>query len=298
MKLVKSYPHCALALVVVGLAGGAPASAWGYDFMKNKGPVPSIGGGEGNVSSADIDPLERLGDEIPTNLAFVDGQGQRLTLQSVLDKGRPVLLTLGYYNCPMLCNLVHEGLSKAIKEAGLVPGREFTGLAVSIDPNEKAELALRNEGRLQRALGVSDRSNWLFALDASGPGAPMAAALAKAVGFRFKYDEASKQFAHAAVAVVLTPTGKISRYLYGVDFKARDVRLAIVEASGGRVGTTLDRVLLACFKYDPLVQRYTPYVLGFVRIGAFLSFAALVGLLVVLWRREVLLRNRPSKRPA
>jgi protein SCO1 len=112
------------------------------------------------------------------------------------------------------------------------------------------------------------------------------ARLAEAVGFRYKLDEKSNQFAHAAVAFVLTPEGKISRYLYGVEFKPRDLRFALVEASGGRVGTTLDRILLTCFKYDPMTQSYTPFVFGFVRIGAGLSFAALAGLLLVLWRRE------------
>jgi hypothetical protein len=110
-----------------------------------------------------------------------------------------------------------------------------------------------------------------------------------------------KQFAHAAVAFVLTPEGKISRYLYGVTFKPRDLRFALVEASGGRVGTTLDRVLLTCFKYDPMTQTYTPFVFGFVRIGALLSFAALAGLLAVLWRREWLMkkaRRTPRERLA
>ena len=143
-------------------------------------------------------------------------------------------------------------------------------------PAAPAAGAGRRPGR--RALALPDAG-------ARG-GRRQVARLAESVGFRYKYDEKSRQFAHAAVALVLTPEGKISRYLYGVDFKPRDLRFALVEASGGRVGTTLDRVLLTCFKYDPMTQGYTPYAFGFVRIGALLSFAALVALLAVLWRRE------------
>ena len=115
---------------------------------------------------------------------------------------------------------------------------------------------------------------------------------ARSIGFRYKYDPQSKQFAHAAVAFVLSPEGTIARYLYGVDFNTRDFRMAVVEASGGRVGTSLDRVLQFCFKYDPMTQRYTPYAMAFVRIGAGLSCLALMGLLAVLWRRELLSRRR------
>jgi protein SCO1 len=148
-------------------------------------------------------------------------------------------------------------------------------------------------------------SNWPFLMPdplvAGAAADAQAARLADAIGFRYKYDDKSKQFAHAAVAFVLTPEGKISRYLYGVTFKPRDLRFALVEASGGRVGTTLDRVLLTCFKYDPMTQTYTPFVFGFVRIGALLSFAALAGLLAVLWRREWLMkkaRRTPRERLA
>jgi protein SCO1/2 len=129
-------------------------------------------------------------------------------------------------------------------------------------------------------------------MSAAGTDGAASRTLAKQLGFGYAFDEKSKQFAHAAAAFVLSPDGKISRYVYGVDFKARDLRLALVEASGGRVGTSIDRVLLTCFKYDPLAQRYTPYVFGFVRIGAGLSGLALFVLLAVLWRKELVIRRR------
>jgi protein SCO1/2 len=178
--------------------------------------------------------------------------------------------------------------------AKLEPGRDFVGLAVSVDPKEDPKSANTQQGRLLRALQHPQRNDWPFVMGPAGD-ASAAQALAKSVGFRYKYDESSKQFAHSAVALVLSPTGIISRYLYGVDFPPRDLRLVLVEASGGRVGTSLDRVLLACFRYDPMAQRYTPYAAAFVRIGAMLSFLALLTLMAVLWRREIVMRRR---RPA
>ena len=115
------------------------------------------------------------------------------------------------------------------------------------------------------------------------------------VGFRYKYDPQSKQFAHEAVAFVLTPDGVISRYLYGVDYPARDFRMALVEASGGKVGTSLDKVILSCYRYDAAKRRYAPFVMGFMRIGAGLVFFALAGLLTVLWRKELEMKRRHAR---
>jgi protein SCO1/2 len=141
------------------------------------------------------------------------------------------------------------------------------------------------------AQAAGDDAPWPFWLSKADGGAA-ARALADAVGFRYKYDAQSKQFAHEAVAFVLTSEGVVARYLYGVDYLARDFRLAVVEAGGGRVGTSLDKVALSCYRYDPVTRRYAPFVFGFVRIGALLVFLALAGLLTVLWRKEIAMRKR------
>jgi protein SCO1/2 len=277
---------CGAALLA--FPGAAGASFYG----RHSGPLPAVGGKQlGPISENDIDIIENLGERVPQGLGFVDGHGNSVALSDLLGKGKPVLVTMGYYHCPMLCNLVHEGLVKAVKSAKLELGKDFLGLAVSVDPNEDPKSANTNQGRLLRALDHHQPSDWPFAMDTS-PDTAAAQTLARAVGFRYKYDPQSKQFAHAAVAFVLTPEGTIARYLYGVDFNARDFRMAIVEAGGGRVGTSLDRVLQFCFKYDPMTQRYTPYAMAFVRIGAGLSCLALFGLLAVLWRREFVMRRR------
>jgi protein SCO1/2 len=283
------------AAALLALVGGSEdASA----YMRNRGPIANVAAGEGRFSDSDINIVENLGQRVPRGLVFHDGKGQPAALDSLLGTDKPLLVTMGYYRCPLLCNLVHEGLAKGLKAAGIKPGRDFQGLAVSVDPQEEPKTALTNQRRLLRVLtdsqaaaGGQEDAHWPFLLPAPGREQEVVR-LAEAVGFRYKYDPKSRQFAHAAVAVVLTPEGKISRYLYGVDFKPRDLRFALVEASGGRVGTTLDRVLLTCFKYDPMTQRYTPYAFAFVRIGALLSAVALAVLLVVLWRREWLSRRR------
>jgi protein SCO1 len=293
-----------LASLLSLLAGSGEAGA----YMRNRGPIANVAPGEGRFSDSDINIIENLGQPVPRGLVFQsgksdgkgDGKGQLVRLDDLLGSGKPVLVTMGYYRCPLLCNLVHEGLAKGLKASGLKVGRDFQGLAVSVDPQEDPKTAMTNQRRLLRALSDSQTAgpppdgHWPFLMPAAGREQEVAR-LAESVGFRYKYDPKSRQFAHAAVAVVLTPEGKISRYLYGVDFKPRDLRFALVEASGGRVGTTLDRVLLTCFKYDPMTQGYTPFAFGFVRIGALLSAAALAVLLAVLWRREWLNRRR---RPA
>jgi protein SCO1/2 len=280
----------ALTVALTMVCGWAQASSF---YGRHQKALPAVGTPSdlGPVKGVDIDIIENLGERVPRGLVFTDGHGQRVALDDVLARGKPVLLTLGYYHCPMLCNLVHEGLAKSILAAKLVPGRDFIGLAVSFDPKEDPKSANTNQARLLRFLQHEARADWPFVLD-NTPDAAVAATLARGVGFRYKYDDGSKQFAHSALALVLSPTGVISRYLYGVDFPARDLRLAIVEAGGGRVGTSFDRVLLACFRYDPMAQRYTPYAVAFVRIGAGLCFMALATLLAVLWRRELLMRRR------
>lgn len=285
-----SGPRTLGLLAPVLAAVMAPATALAY-FRHRE--VPAVGGTaqQGPIGPDDIAVTESLGQSVPGALLFTDGYGRKVPLDGMLNRGLPVLLTLGYYHCPQLCGLVHEGLSKAIKGSGLTYGKDFLALSVSIDSKEDVKSANTQRNRLLRALGIPASDAWPFVLDTT-PEAAVAKKLADSLGFRFKYDPQSKQFAHTAVAFVLTPEGKISRYLYGVDFPARDFRFALVEASGGRVGTSVDRVLLSCFRYDPLVKRYTPYLAAFVRIGAGLSGLALFGLLAVLWRRELVMRRR------
>jgi protein SCO1/2 len=187
---------------------------------------------------------------------------------------------------------VLDGLVKAMKDTGLVLGRDLLAVDVSIDPTEDVTLAKATQKRVVDAIGggktAADFPFWLSTKD---NGAAVRA-LAESVGFRYKYDEQSKQYAHEAVTFLVSPGGVISRYLYGVEYSSRDFKLAVIEAGDSRVGTSFDKVMLACYKYDPVTRRYAPFVFGFMRIGAGLVFVALATLMGTLWRKELQMRKR------
>jgi protein SCO1 len=229
----------------------------------------------------DIDVVEHLGDRVPGGLSFTDESGRPVALDGLFQRGK-----------------VLDGLVKAAHASGLKLGKDFYAVDISIDPKEDAKLLTEAQKRVVSLYGNgATTADWPFWRSTRDGGAA-ARALADAVGFRFKYDPSSNQFAHDAVAFVLTADGAVSRYLYGVDYPARDFRMAFVEAGGGRVGTSFDKVLLSCYKYDPAKRRYAPFVLGFMRIGASLVFFALAGLLTVLWRKEIAMRKRRIPGPS
>jgi protein SCO1 len=236
-----------------------------------------------------VDVLERLGDRVPESGRFVDSEGRPFELADVLQRGKPVILTLVYYRCPALCSLVLSGLTRSLRGLDMKLGEDYRVVTLSIDPTETSRMAAESKRGHMQAMGVDPLTPaWTFGTGNEAQIRP----LAEALGFQYTYDEPSKQYAHAAAIFVLSPDGKISRYLYGIDFPARDLRMALVEAGKGKVGTALDRVLLTCFKYDPTTRRFEPYVLGFIRIGASLAFFALATLLTVLWRQELKMKKQ------
>jgi len=236
-----------------------------------------------------VDVIEQLGDRVPENGQLIDSEGTPFRLRDMLHQGKPVVLTLVYYRCPQLCSLVLSGLTRSLRDSGLQLGRDYRAVTLSIDPSETVREAQESKRGHLQALGASPTSaDWRFAVAEE----PQIQELARATGFLYKYDPATKQFAHNAVTFVLGDDGKLSRYLYGIEIPPRDMKLSVVEAGKGKVGTTFDRVLLTCFKYDPAKRSYLPYVLAFIRIGALLVFASLVVLLTVLWRHDLKLRKR------
>ena len=231
-----------------------------------------------------VEVTERIGELVPEDALFQDSSGQPVQLKQLLHRGQPLLLSLNYYRCPMLCSLVLRGMVNGLRGTGLKLGRDYFVFTLSIDPRETSELAAENKRGYLQALGEpSAEAAWAFTTGK----APEIHALADATGFGYGYDESTEQYAHPAVIVVLTPDGKISRYLYGIEFPPRDLKLALVEASGGKVGTSFDRFLLSCFKYDPALRRYGVYVAEILKGGALLVFAGLAALLATLWRREL-----------
>ena len=235
----------------------------------------------GSLEGIGID--QRLDESLPLALPFRDEAGRAVTLGDFFGK-RPVVLALVYYNCPMLCTLVLNGVVDAVKQAGLDAGRDFEVVAISIAPDEEPELARAKKASYLQALGnPAALPRWHFL---TGP-PESSAAVAEAVGFRYRWDEATRQYAHAAGVFVVTPEGRLSRTFYGVKYAPRDLRLSLVEASRGEVGTSMDRVLLACYDWDRSSGRYGLAAMRLVRLGSGLTVLLLGGLLVALWRRDV-----------
>jgi protein SCO1 len=219
-----------------------------------------------------VDVQERLSDRLPLELAFTDSSGVELALGDALGSDLPVILTFNYSDCPMLCSLQLNGLVDSMAESGLVLGEDFRVVTVGLDPFEGPERAAETRARYLQELGLeASASGWWFLLGS----AENVRKAADAVGFGYKRVEDTGEYVHAAVQIVLTPDGRVSRYLYGVDVPARDLRMALVEASSGRIGTTVDVILLFCFHYDPGTGGYT-FAWASMRLGGLITIAALV----------------------
>jgi len=224
---------------------------------------------------------QRPGAKVPLHLPFKDEAGRRVTLGDCT-AGKPTVLVLAYYRCPMLCTEVLNGLLRALRAVPDSAGGPFAVVVVSFDPREKPPLAaVKKASYLEQYGRPGAESGWHFLT-----GDPLAiATLADAVGFRYEYDPATEQYAHGSGLVVLAPDGTVSRYLLGVWFEPRDLRLALAEASEGRVGSPADQALLLCYRYDPATGTYTLSVLRLFRLAAAATVVGLGGLVGVLLRR-------------
>lgn len=255
-------------------------SAAAMPFNENAKPLSNTNAAQ---VMNDVDVVENLNNQVPLDATFTDQDGKTVQLRDLVTGEKPVVLTMVYYQCPQLCSLVLGALNKAVRNSGMALGQDYEAITISIDPRETPEQAVkRQRGHLQALGAPGQEPDWEFLVGKDEE----IRKVADAVGFRYRFDEQTDQYAHAAAIMVLTPDGRVSRYLYGVEFPPRDLRLAVLEASGGRVGTSFDRVLLKCFKYDPNTRRYEVYVFGFIRGGALLVFGALATTLAVFWRRE------------
>ncbi|MDM7914193.1 MAG: SCO family protein [Candidatus Eisenbacteria bacterium] len=225
---------------------------------------------------------EHLNDPVPLDLRFRDEEGRDVALRDYFHQGRPVVLALVYYECPMLCTLVLNGMVEALKEVPMTPGKEYEIVAVSFNPTETPELA---EMKKETYLDQYELEGWgnafHFLVGDAGP----IHSLTQAVGFGYRWNDETQQFAHQAAIYVLTPDGRISRYLYGVLFDPKTVRLSILEAGEGRIGNTVDQAILYCFHYDPKSGRYVPAAMNLMRLGGVLTMLGLGGTISVLWLR-------------
>jgi len=227
---------------------------------------------------------QKLDEQVPLDLVFRDEIGREKQLREFF-RGKPVILSLVYYECPMLCNQVLNGLSGSLGTLSFDVGKEFDVLTVSFDPRETPVIAAaKRESYLRRYKREGAADGWHFL---TGDLAAIER-LTQAVGFRYNYDQESKQYVHASGIMVLTPEGKLSRYFYGIEYAPKDVRLSLIEASAGKIGSPVDAVLLYCFHYDPMTGKYAPVVMNIMRLCGVVTVIGVVAMIALLrprWAR-------------
>lgn len=288
------------ALGAVVLAGSAFAQG---GMMGDTNPAPE------RKTPVDINQVrsqvsfdQKLGGDVPLGLEFRDENGKVVNLASLVSD-RPVILTPVYYGCPMLCTQVLNGLVSSLRALGLEPGKDFQIISFSINPAEEPALAAEKKAKYLNSLGLADAgAGWHFLTglplppegerklgengEPLGAGADNIHALAQSIGFRYWYDRELGHYAHQPGIVVLTPKGRISKYLFGIEFDARTLKFALIEASEGKVGTVVDQLWMLCFHYDPTTGKYGLVITGLLRIVGAVFLLFLVGFIVLQLRRE------------
>lgn len=240
----------------------------------------------------EVEITEHLGETLPLDATFVNERGEQIELAQYFNQDRPVVLMLVYYTCPTLCNFVLNGFTEGLKELSYTPGDEFEVVTISIDPTETPELAeakkksyLDDYGRAEAAGGW----HWLTGNKANID------RIADATGFEYRYDMRQEQYAHLAAIFVLTPEGTLSRYLYGIQFPAKNLKLALLEAGEGKIGSTLEQLVLFCYHYDPISRKYGILAWRVMQLGGLATMLLVGGLIgfYLLWER----RQRRSLAP-
>ncbi|HVT03542.1 MAG TPA: SCO family protein [Thermoanaerobaculia bacterium] len=265
-----------LAAVVIALSIVPTLPA--QDFLSGSGP-----------KGIRVD--QRLNAPIPLGAKFKDESGRTVTLGDYFGKKKPVILTLNYFNCPMLCNMELDGVVTSLGYLKFEPGREFEIVTVSFDPRDTPQTAREKKNIYVRRYGrPTAEASWHFLTTSDET---QIHELTDAVGFRYRYDPKTQQYAHGAAIVVLTPQGRISRYLYGFEFPQRDLRLALVEASNNKIGSITDQFLLICYHYDPATGRYASRAMNVIRVGSAATVAGIAGFIFVMLKRDKKVLPRP-----
>ena len=266
------------AAAVLALAASSSVSAQ----VGRTAPEPGEAAGNRPGLLSKIAIEQRLNQQVPLDIPFTDENGSEVKLGDYFGK-RPVILALVYYECPMLCTQVLNGLVTALGVMNFEPGKEFEVVAVSFNPREGPGLASQKKANyLERYGRPHTAAGWHFLTGTE----ESIRRLTDAVGFRYAYDEKIKQYAHGAGIEVLTPRGVLSRYFYGIEYSPRDIRLGLIEASEERIGTAIDDVLLFCYHYDPATGKYGAAVLRMVRVAGVATILAILSFVGVTLRRE------------
>ena len=230
-----------------------------------------------------VEIQQNLNGQLPLDAVFKDDAGRDVKFGDYLGGKKPVLLVFAYYECPMLCTLVLNGIVRVLNGVTLTPGKDFDVVAVSFNPLDTPELAAKKKANyLKTYHNAGTEAGWHFLTGAED----QVRRMTDAAGFKYVYDPESKEYAHASAIYVVTPAGKLSHYFFGIEYAARDLKLALVEASQGKIGTLADRILLFCFHYDPVTGKYSVMILRMVKIAGALTLLAMAGGIILMLRRE------------
>ena len=228
---------------------------------------------------------QRLGVSLPLDAVFKDENGREVKLAEYFSKGRPIVLALVYYECPMLCNQVLNGLTGSMKGVSLDAGKDYDVVAISFDAreNDKPELAKNKKASYVERYGRPGTDAGFHFLTGSQESID---AVTKAAGFTYEWDEKSNQFAHASGVMIANPDGKLSRYLYGIDYSPKDLKFGIIESADNKIGSATDQLLLYCYHYDPSTGKYGFAVLSAMRVGGIVTLLGMGLMGFVFWRRN------------
>ena len=228
---------------------------------------------------------QKLNEQLPLEAVFKDENGKEVKLGEYFGKGRPVILALVYYECPMLCNEVLNGLTGSLKSLTFDTGKDFDVVAISFDAseNDKPELTKNKKESYMKRYGRPGTENgWHFLTGTQGE----IDKVTKAVGFNYQWDEQSKQFAHAGGIMFATPEGKLSRYLYGIDYAPKDIKFAVMESAENKIGSSVEQLMLYCYHYDPATGKYGLSIMRIMRLGGVVTLIGLGAMFFVFWRRK------------
>ncbi len=251
--------------------------------------LPGPAYGQGSAALKKVDVIEQLGKAVNPELVFKSHDGTAVKMGDMFKDGKPVLLTMNYYKCETLCSAQLNGLLSGLKEMDWKPGQEYRIVTVSIDPKEGPALAKGKRSTYLKELGLGE-VEWHFLTGHES----QIQELADTVGYRFAYDPIAQQYAHPAVIAFLSPKGIVSRYIYGIQYTAQDIKFSLIESSHGRLGSVVDKVIMSCFSYDYSLGKFTPTAFGIMRLGGLTSMFAVGLFSFVMWRKEIAMSRTGS----